>query len=301
MIGFINLYKEKGVTSFSNINRLSKILGGCKVGHTGTLDPIAEGVLPVCLNEATKLASYLIAEDKEYLAGAVLGFKTDSYDTTGNIVAEGDGRIPSEEEIQKILNDLVGEVELEIPAFSAVNIKGKRAYELARKGLIENAGMRKSIIYDIKLLEYSYPNLTISLKVEKGTYVRSIINKIGEMLGTFGTMNKLLRVKSGFFNVDTALTVEEIGLMYKNRNYDFLIPVNTVLNWSRVIVKDQFVDMVRNGVSIKRVNYKYIPDNLTEMVFITDAKGVVLSIAERSEGEIPFKNVRVFKNENFKI
>jgi len=107
MIGFVNLYKEKGLTSFFNIKKLSKVLNGCKVGHSGTLDPIAEGVLPVSLNEATKLASYVMAEDKEYVAGAILGFKTDSYDTTGNILGYGDKRIPQRDELERILDSFV--------------------------------------------------------------------------------------------------------------------------------------------------------------------------------------------------
>ncbi len=301
MIGFVNLYKEKGISSFSNINKLSRVLGGCKVGHTGTLDPLAEGVLPVCLNEATKLASYVMAEDKEYIAGAVLGYKTDSYDTTGKIVSYGTDKVPSLVEIQSVLDSFVGEIELEVPAYSAVNIDGKRAYELARKGLIENAGIRKSRIYNISLIEYTYPKLTFAVKVEKGTYIRSIINKLGEILGTFATMEKLVRVKSGSFGIESSLKLEEIEGMYKSKNYSFIIPVNEVLKWSRVIVKDECVGLVRNGVSVKRFNYKYIPDEITEMVFITDAKGVVLSIAERQDGEIPFRNIRVFKNDNFKI
>lgn len=301
MIGFVNLYKEKGITSFSNINKLSRVLGGCKVGHTGTLDPLAEGVLPVCLNEATKLASYLIAEDKEYIAGAILGYKTDSFDITGKIVGYGTGKVPSSEEVKDIFNSLIGEIELEVPAYSAVNIDGKRAYELARKGLIENAGIRKSHIYNISLLEYNYPKLTFLVKVEKGTYIRSIINKLGEILGTFATMEKLVRVRSGFFGIESSLRLDEIYNMYKTKNYSFIIPVNDVLKWSRVIVKDEYVGLVRNGVSIKRFNYKYIPDEITEMVFITDTKGIVLSIAERQDGETPFRIVRVFKNDNFKI
>jgi tRNA pseudouridine55 synthase len=301
MIGFVNLYKEKGLTSFFNIKKLSKVLNGCKVGHSGTLDPIAEGVLPVSLNEATKLASYVMAEDKEYVAGAILGFKTDSYDTTGNILGYGDKRIPQRDELERILDSFVGDVELEIPAYSAVNIDGKRAYELARQGLIENAGIRKSKIYSLELIDYSYPNFTFAVKVEKGTYIRSIINRLGELLGTFAVMDKLVRVKNGVFSIESSFTVDEINKMYKNGNYNFLIPVNKVLPWSRVIVKDQAVIMVRNGVSIKRYNYLYIPEDLTDIVFITDSKGVILAIAEKIEGDIPFRNIRVFKNDNFKI
>jgi len=114
-------------------------------------------------------------------------------------------------------------------------------------------------------------------------------------------MDKLVRVKNGVFSIESSFTVDEINKMYKNGNYNFLIPVNKVLPWSRVIVKDQAVIMVRNGVSIKRYNYLYIPEDLTDIVFITDSKGVILAIAEKIEGDIPFRNIRVFKNDNFKI
>lgn len=301
MIGFVNLYKERGFTSFKNIKILSKILNNAKVGHSGTLDPIAEGVLPVCLNEATKLASYVMAEDKDYVAGLTLGYKTDSYDVTGNIIAEGSRKVPDISEIKSVLKSLEGEIEIDIPAYSAININGERAYKLARKGIIENAGTRKSRIYAIKVVDYSYPELKIALSVEKGTYVRSIINRIGDILGTFAVMNSLVRTKSGLFSIDSAFKTEEIMEMVAKKNYGFLIPVTSVLRWSRVIVKKEFEQLVRNGVSIKLINYKYIPEDPTEMVFVTTVEGEILSIAERYQGDIPFKNVRVFNNREFKI
>ncbi|MEF3254608.1 MAG: tRNA pseudouridine(55) synthase TruB, partial [Deferribacterales bacterium] len=192
MTGFINLYKEKGLTSFQNIKKLSMLLGNVKVGHTGTLDPLAEGVLPVCVGEATKLSSYVMAEDKDYVAGIILGYRTDSYDITGKVLQKGVDRVPTIDEIKNIIDKMIGIIELDIPAFSAVNINGERAYKFAREGVIDSAGIRVSRIYKMDLMDYDYPNLIIAVSVEKGTYVRSIVNKIGVMLGTFAVMSSLV-------------------------------------------------------------------------------------------------------------
>lgn len=301
MIGFINLYKEKGQSSFENISRLSKLLKGVKLGHAGTLDPIAEGVLPVCVNEATKLSSYIMAHDKEYLCGLKLGFKTDSYDITGNITGYGVPFEPSIGEVEKAIEYFTGEIELDIPAYSAVSINGTRAYKLARTGSIDNAGIRKSKIYDIKLIHYKFPDITIALKVEKGTYVRSIVNKIGEILGTFACMEHLVRTRNGEFGIENAFRVDEIAAMAGKNDYSFVIPVNRILKWSRVIVKKESVQLVKNGISVKFFHYKYLPENCTDMVFITTDEGTVLGIAKKQTGEIPFKNIKIFSNDEFKI
>ncbi|MCX8085175.1 MAG: tRNA pseudouridine(55) synthase TruB, partial [Calditerrivibrio sp.] len=299
MNGFINLYKEKGLSSHFNIKKLSKVLNNCKVGHTGTLDPLAEGVLPVCINEATKLASYVMAEDKEYQTNAILGFRTDTFDITGKILERSDGYVPTIEDIKETVKGFEGEIELVIPSYSAVNIQGKRAYELARKGLIENAGFKKSFIYSIEVIKYDYPFLQLKLSVEKGTYIRSVIDRLGVRLGTFATMESLLRLRSGVFGISESLKVCEIEEMIKHNTYDFLTPINRVLDWSRVIVDDRYVQLVKNGVSLHKNKYLYIPEETTKCVFITNKEGVLLAIAEKFKDDIPFRNIRIFNDDRF--
>jgi len=242
-----------------------------------------------------------MAHDKEYLCGLKLGFKTDSYDITGNIIGYGESLEPSIEEVTRTIESFIGEVELEIPAYSAVSINGTRAYKLARTGSIDNAGIRKSKIYDIKLIHYKFPDITIALKVEKGTYVRSIVNKIGEILGTFACMEHLVRTRNGDFGIEAAFRVDEIASMAGKNDYSFVIPVNRILKWSRVIVKKESAYLVKNGVSVKHFHYQYIPENCTDMVFITTDDGTVLGIAKKQAGEIPFKNMKIFSNDEFKI
>ena len=159
MNGVVNIYKEKGLTSFAVVKAARRIFETKKCGHLGTLDPLAEGVLPVCIGYATKLVDHMMAVEKEYVAQFRLGQATDSYDCTGEVTAENTDIKPSKEDVEKILSGFVGDVELTVPAFSAVKINGVRAYDLARQGEIEDAGQRVMTIKEINLMNYEYPDL----------------------------------------------------------------------------------------------------------------------------------------------
>ena len=292
----INLYKEKGITSFQAIDKLRKIIGIKKCGHTGTLDPMAEGVLPVCIGKATKMSNYLMDGKKVYIAELKLGITTDTFDITGETIEENPDIQPSEKDVLDNLKYFQGKIELIIPAYSAVKIKGKRAYELARKGLIEDAGKRINNIFSIELLEYNYPYCIIQIECDRGTYVRSIIHELGIKLGCGATMSGLIRTQSGKFKIAESYKLDEINKMKEEDNESFYKPVWDYLDWPEAVVKDDFLERLLNGVSPKVENYKYILGSNNNMYLIKNNKNEVLAIAEKAENyKIPLKIIKVFK------
>lgn len=295
MNGVINFYKESGITSFKAVDKVRKLLGIKKCGHTGTLDPMAEGVLPMCLNQSTKFVDYLMAGDKEYVAEITFGYKTDTYDSTGAVIAENDDIKPTEAEVLSMITTLIGKVELPIPSFSAVKIDGKRAHELARQGLIEDAGTRVNHVYDIALLSYEYPRAMIKVFCEKGTYIRSIIYVLGEKLGCYAVMSGLIRTGNGQFNIKDSFKLADLEKCIKNEDFDFIKPVWDYLDWPRAVVKQDAVKLIKNGVSPKKHFYSYLPIEEGEYFFVGTADGEMLGFAKKQKGnQIPLKMVKVF-------
>ncbi|RTZ67906.1 MAG: tRNA pseudouridine(55) synthase TruB, partial [Aquificaceae bacterium] len=175
LFGLIAVNKPKGLTSTEVLNRIKKKFGVSKVGHTGTLDPFAEGLLILLFGKATRLAEYYQKLPKRYIAGGILGIETDTYDITGNVVRQTQGNYPSREEFEGIVNTFRGEILQVPPPFSAKKVRGRRAYKLARKGKSINLQPVKVKIYEIHLLEYNPPRFTLDVKVSGGTYIRSLI------------------------------------------------------------------------------------------------------------------------------
>lgn len=294
MNGVINFYKEPGITSFKAVDKVRKLLGIKKCGHTGTLDPMAEGVLPMCLNQATKFVDYLMAGDKEYVAEITFGKKTDTYDSTGEVLAECSDITPTENELKSMINTLIGKVELPIPSFSAVKIDGKRAHELARKGLIEDAGSRVNEVYDIQLMTYDYPHAMIKVFCEKGTYIRSIIHVLGEKLGCYGVMSGLVRTGNGQFNIKDSYKLSDLEALVADGSAEFIKPVWEYLDWPRAVVKNEAVKLIKNGVSPKKHFYSYLPIEEGEHFFVATAEGEMLAFAKKQKGNpVPLKMVKV--------
>lgn len=295
MNGVLNIYKEKDQTSFDVVRAVRRLTGIKKCGHLGTLDPMAEGVLPVCIGYATKLVDYMMASDKEYVAQFELGYSTDSFDTTGNVLERNDDIKPSFEEVEKTLTSFVGEPELVIPAFSAVKINGKRAYELARKGEIEDAGKRTMKINDIALMSYEYPQGMFRMSCYKGTYVRSVIHEAGLMLGTYGVMSGLIRTISGAFDHTKAYKLSQLEeLKEKGELETALTSVVEATGWGKAVVHPDAVRLVKNGVSIKGHNYIKMPDGQQKMYFMTAPDGELLAFAEFVPGSTsPLKIVKL--------
>ncbi len=209
MNGIINVYKEAGYTSHDVVARLRGILKIKRIGHTGTLDPAARGVLPVCIGRSTVLADIISEGEKEYEAVLLLGTRTDTYDLEGNILEEREVACSEEEAAERIAG-FIGEQEQLPPMYSAVKIGGKKLYELARKGIEVERKPRRINISRIEIKEMSLPRITMSITCSKGTYIRTLCHDIGEALGCGGCMAELLRTKVGIFNIEDAYRIDEI-------------------------------------------------------------------------------------------
>ena len=211
MFGFLNIYKPKGMTSHDVVAILRKITNIRQIGHTGTLDPMAEGVLPVAISRASRLIEYL-AEDKGYIADITFGKISDTYDAEGKIENFSENKV-CDAEIREKLTCFSGEIEQIPPAFSAVHYKGQRLYELARKGVIpDDIPKRTVFISKIELIDFDYSRQIAKILIEcsKGTYIRSIVNDLGLLLGSGALMSGLIRTKSGQFLIKDAVLLENI-------------------------------------------------------------------------------------------
>src|SRR5690554_2762283 len=183
MNGIININKPEGLTSHDVVNRVRRILKTKKVGHTGTLDPIAKGVLPLTIGRATKISSFIVEKDKEYVVECRLGAKTDSYDLTGNHLATSDKKVTKEEVLDGI-SSFIGHIDQVPPIYSAIKIGGKKLYEYARENIAVEIPVRKVRVHEIELLDYDFPLIRLRVLCSKGTYIRSICNDLGDKLGT---------------------------------------------------------------------------------------------------------------------
>lgn len=207
MDGIVVMDKPAGLTSHDVVRKVKKILGARKAGHTGTLDPMATGVLPVCINEATKLAPFLSAEDKTYLATMLLGVETDTQDTEGKILEKSDRGV-SEEQIRTALGRLVGKIKQVPPAFSALKHKGRPLYKYARAGEFPDIAARDVEIFNLNVRDISFPYVTFDISCSKGTYIRTICSDAGHALGCGACLSGLRRLRSGFFTEDMAVPLE---------------------------------------------------------------------------------------------
>ena len=250
--GILIVNKPSGITSRDVVNIVGKTLNTKKVGHTGTLDPMATGVLVLCLGNALKVCELITANDKEYIAKVILGIETETLDTTSPIINTKKTNI-TKEKIEKVLNSFKGSYLQEVPKYSAVKINGKKLYEYAREGKEIELPKKMVTIYDIQLVsDITYYNDTTSFyiktTVSKGTYIRSLIRDIGYKLNTCGCMDSLERTRQGIFNIDNSYTLEEI----KNNNYKLLSIEESLPNIPLVEVDNKTLFKIRNGVKLKK-------------------------------------------------
>lgn len=208
--GIINVYKEKGYTSHDVVAKLRGILKQKKIGHTGTLDPDATGVLPVCLGKGTRLCDMLTDETKTYVAGLLLGQETDTQDTSGTVLKESDISHLTEEAVLACIKSFEGEQMQVPPMYSALKVNGKKLYELAREGKTVERKARPVTFYEIRVLTMNLPHVELEVTCSKGTYIRTLCHDIGEKLGCGGCMESLVRSRVGRFGLDTALTLSQI-------------------------------------------------------------------------------------------
>ena len=251
--GIINVYKEAGYTSFDVVARLRGILKIKKIGHTGTLDPDATGVLPVCVGKATKLCDMLTDKDKVYECVMMLGVETDTYDLSGRIL-ERNSVTASEDEIVAAINSFVGDIMQVPPMYSALKVNGKKLYELAREGKEVERKARPVTIFSIDILNISLPEVSIRIHCSKGTYIRSLCHDVGEKLGCGCAMKSLIRTRVSMFDIADARTLDEIERIVKAGNLDgIMLPVDQAfegLETVFVIPADEAIKHAVNGVPI---------------------------------------------------
>lgn len=251
--GAIVVNKSSNMTSRDVVNVLCKKFNTKSIGHIGTLDPLATGVLVCLIGKYTKLSNILINHDKEYIASFKLGILTDTLDITGNVLKE-DNTIVNKDRITKVLNSFIGTYEQEVPIYSAVKINGKKLYEYARNNEKIDLPKREVTIYSLELLEISEDIITIKTIVSKGTYIRSLIRDIGTRLNTYATMTNLKRTKLGNFDINDAYSLDDI----KNDNYQ-LLSIKDLLDVNIIeIDNDNLLFKVRNGQILDINSDKYI-------------------------------------------
>lgn len=245
MNGFILVNKKKDMTSRDVVNILTKILNTKKIGHTGTLDPFAEGILLVAVNKGLKVVKLLNYKDKEYIAKVKLGIKTDTLDITGNILEEKKEEL-NKEELASVLKSFIGDYSYEVPIYSAIKVNGKKLYEYARNDQKVELPIKDSYIYDIKLIDFKDNSFTFSVKVSNGTYIRALVRDISKKLNKLMTLEELTRTKVDNLLIENSYILEDI----KNNNFK-LLKINDLLNYKEVELSRDLEDKVLNGNKIK--------------------------------------------------
>lgn len=226
--GIVNVYKEKGYTSFDVVAKMRGIFHQKKIGHTGTLDPDAEGVLPVCLGKATKVCDLLTDKDKEYKAVLLLGQATDTQDISGEVINSAPVNV-TEDEVTAVINSFVGRQMQVPPMYSALKVNGQKLCDLARQGVMVERKAREINIFSIEIEDISLPEVTMSVHCSKGTYIRTLCNDIGEKLGCYGCMKSLLRTRVAGFKLADACRLSELEEMLKT-GQDFVISIDSVFD-----------------------------------------------------------------------
>ena len=299
--GVINVYKEKGLTSHDVVARLRKIIHQKKIGHTGTLDPDAIGVLPVCLGRGTKLCDVLTDKDKVYEAVMLLGTTTDTQDITGKVLTKNTVCVNECQAVEAI-ESFLGEYNQIPPMYSALKVNGKKLYELARAGIEVERKPRLVTIKSINVNEIDFGDeektITFTVECTKGTYIRTLCQDVGDKLGCGACMKSLKRTRVSRFELNDSLTLGQItDLVEKGNLLDYVIPVDDMFpNYKKIIIYKEYNKLLYNGNSIlveqaKPVEYEMFD---LEMVRIYDEDSVFIGIY-RLEGNI-FKSVKMFYN-----
>lgn len=274
--GIVLLNKSRGISSFKVINKLKWIIGSSKVGHAGTLDPIAEGLLIVMINNATKFSDNLMKRDKEYFVELELGYETTTYDTEGEITEKYEGNLNiSDEKILEVINSFTGEIMQVPPMYSAIKINGEKLYKLARKGIEVEREARKVKIYSIREIHVENKGkcrISFYTEVSSGTYIRSLVRDIGRKLGVYATMTRLVRTKIDRYSIEESVSLEEIeeklaeGKEAPKENISEDISDNT--EKVKEIIKFKNIECIFNyeKISVSEEKYKKLKNGMTVLV-----------------------------------
>ena len=286
MNGILVINKEKNMTSRDVVNEVCKKLGTHHIGHTGTLDPIATGVLVLGINAGCKVIDMLTSSRKTYEAEVVVGIETDTLDVTGNIIRKVDANI-SKEKIEEVINSFPKTYFQEVPKYSAIHVNGKRLYEYARNNIDVELPKRKVEIYSLKLLEVKANTFKIEASVSKGTYIRSLIRDIGNMLEVPCTMKELKRTKQGIFDIKDAYNIEDV-----NTDIELISLSDALLDYDRIIVPNEIAEKVKNGMVLN------LPTN-SNLILVLNKDNRLLAIYERYDKDPKLmKPYKVFKEDD---
>lgn len=298
MDGIINVYKEKGYTSHDVVARLRGILRQKKIGHTGTLDPEAVGVLPVCLGRATKVCELLTNKSKTYRARVKLGVVTDTQDMTGRILEQNPVDV-TEEEIRRAVSEFTGELWQTPPMYSAVKVNGRRLYELARQGVEIERKKRKITVFSFEVTGYlaTENEFTVEVTCSKGTYIRTLCHDIGRRLGCGAAMISLIRTQVDAFCIEQALTLEEIEKRERSGTLvEAVMPIDRLfLSYPEVIVTASGIRYLQNGNAIRRnVCHSRAEIKAGEKVRMYDEEHRFYAVYQYDERSRSFINVKMF-------
>lgn len=301
--GILNIYKEKGYTSHDVVARLRRIVGQKKIGHTGTLDPDAEGVLPVCLGRATKVCDMLTEKDKTYEAVLLLGRETDTQDVSGKVLRQWD-----EDEVHKIdierirdcIRGFVGPYDQTPPMYSALKINGKKLYELAREGKTIERKSRRVWIDEIRIHDIALPRIHMEVECSKGTYIRTLCHDIGGNLGTGGCMETLKRTKVGPFRIEDSVRLDQVEKCVREGDLEnILISIDHMfLRYQAVTVSEPYFSFAYNGnpIPLSAICERSESPDLTdaERVRIYDSEGKFIAIYKYEKRKKQFLAEKMF-------
>jgi len=295
--GFLPINKEVGPSSHDTVNRLRNILGYRKIGHTGTLDPAACGLLLICLGKGCKIVQFISEWDKEYIAKIKLGEETDTYDAQGKILKVEKNLNLGEDEIKKVVFSFLGENWQLSPSYSALKFKGKKLYQYAREGKSVPKKLKKIRITNIEIEEIDSPFINIKVTCSSGTYIRTLAHDIGRKLGCGAHLSLLFRTRVGPFELKEALTLQDIR-REKERNSDFFVSIENVLNYlPSLVIKTDCRNRIKNGMELKSDHIDSIEKDFKkgDRLTIKDESGEILAI-----GESVVSSEQILKNENEK-
>lgn len=297
MNGIINVYKEKGYTSHDVVAKLRGILRQKKIGHTGTLDPEAVGVLPVCLGNATKVCDLLTEKDKVYRTVVKLGVVTDTQDMTGTVLNHKEV-IVTQQQIEETVQSFLGEYHQIPPMYSALKVNGKKLYELAREGKVIERKPRLVKLYQLNILEMDLENKEISLEVEcsKGTYIRTLCHDIGEKLGCGAAMKELIRTRVSCFDIEESVTLAQIE-QYREDNqlHKVITEVDKMFeDRTKLVVKENADKFLYNGNILQKHQFVQEPKNTTDIVRVYDSKHQFAAIYQFDPQRKKYKPVKMF-------
>lgn len=303
--GVINIYKEKGYTSHDVVAKLRGILKQKKIGHTGTLDPDAEGVLPVCLGGGTRLCDLLTDKDKTYRAVMLLGKETDTQDISGNVLKEMPVSV-TEEQVKRAAESFIGDYEQIPPMYSALKVNGKKLYELAREGKTIERAARPVKILELTIEEIDLPKVTMTVTCSKGTYIRTLCHDIGRKLGICACMEKLERIRVGNFRIEDGLRLDQVEALQKKKPegervsrelLEHIVPVDEMLaQYPAMQVSKESEKLLYNGNALRP---EQLFENMQEKkqtgwVRIYDAQGIFCGIYQYDRQKKRYQPVKMF-------